>query len=138
MQVTLSKIGMIGLVTLLAVTGCQKKAEETDNTSAASTAEAQAVPMSAAPADDSKAPAIVNETNATVDLGAETAASAAASAGVASSAELEDGAEGEADNSAMDKITENDLVIDNEPASPNAPRAAESNGSKLGNAKIGQ
>ena len=38
----------------------------------------------------------------------------------------------------MDKITENDTVIDNAPASPNAPKASDDAVPAVGNQKVGQ
>ena len=43
-----------------------------------------------------------------------------------------------ADNSDMDKITENDTVIDNAPASPNAPKTSDDAAPAVGNQKVGQ
>ena len=56
----------------------------------------------------------------------------------ASSIEAESAEDGGADNSAMDKITENDTVIDNAPASPNAPKATDDAAPAVGNQKVGQ
>ena len=135
----LSRFGILGLVAVFALTGCNKKTETQDNAVAASVAESQAVPMSAAPADEKNA-AAVNEANATVDAGPDTASNASATVTTdalpASGAEME--GEGAADNSGMDKITENDKVIDNEPASPNAPKETENAAPAVGNQKVGQ
>ena len=68
MQNTLAKITMLSLVSALTLTACDKKTDSTDNAAAASAAESQAVPMSAAPADE-KNSAAVTEANATVDAG---------------------------------------------------------------------
>ena len=68
MQNTLAKITMLSLVSALTLTACDKKTDSTDNAAAASVAESQAVPMSAAPADE-KNSAAVTEANATVDAG---------------------------------------------------------------------
>ena len=54
MQNTLAKITMLSLVSALTLTACDKKTDSTDNAAAASAAESQAVPMSAAPADEKK------------------------------------------------------------------------------------
>lgn len=142
---TMYQLSILGLAAVLAATGCNKKTETTDNTAAASMAESQAVPMSAAPADN-KNTAAVNEANATVDAGPDatnnTSAAVTAQALPASGVEVEASGEGEgegeADNSDMDKISENDQVIDNEPASPNAPKAQESTAPAVGNQKVGQ
>ena len=97
--------------------------------------------MSAAPADE-KNSAAVTEANATVDAGPDaTSASGTATpvdAMPASSAEAEAAEDGGADNSDMDKITENDTVIDNAPASPNAPKASDDAAPAVGNQKVGQ
>ena len=68
MQNILAKITMLSLVSALALTACDKKTDGTDNAAAASVAESQAVPMSAAPAEE-KNSAAVTEANATVDAG---------------------------------------------------------------------
>ncbi|MFW2177817.1 MULTISPECIES: hypothetical protein [unclassified Moraxella] len=134
--VTFVSLLMMGMV------GCGNKETATENTAnPASVAEAQAVPMSAAPADDKGTPVLVNETNATVDAGPD--ASLPASTAVAMDMPPASGAEvmeGGADNSAMDKISEHDQVIDNEPASPNAPKAPEAGEATqgVGNGKVGQ
>ena len=142
MQNTLAKITMLSLVSALTLTACDKKTDSTDNNAAAaSAAESQAVPMSAAPADE-KNSAAVTEANATVDAGPDaTSASGAATpvdAMPASSIEAEAAEDGGADNSDMDKITENDTVIDNAPASPNAPKASDEAAPAVGNQKVGQ
>lgn len=140
---TMYQLSILGLAAVLAATGCNKKTQTTDNTAAASVAESQAVPMSAAPADGKRSVAI-DEANATVDAGPDatnnTSATATAQALPASGVEVEASGEGEgeADNSDMDKISENDTVIDNEPASPNAPKAQESAAPAVGNQKVGQ
>lgn len=144
MQNTLAKITMLSLVSALTLTACDKKTDSTDNAAAASAAESQAVPMSAAPADE-KNSAAVTEANATVDAGPDaTSASGTATtvdampASNTSNSEAEAVDDGGADNSAMDKITENDTVIDNAPASPNAPRASDDAAPAVGNQKVGQ
>ena len=141
MQNTLAKITMLSLVSALTLTACDKKTDSTDNAAAASVAESQAVPMSAAPADE-KNSAAVTEANATVDAGPDaTSASGTATpvdAMPASSIEAESAEDGGADNSDMDKITENDTVIDNAPASPNAPKASDDAAPAVGNQKVGQ
>ena len=141
MQNTLAKITMLSLVSALTLTACDKKTDSTDNAAAASVAESQAVPMSAAPADE-KNSAAVTEANATVDAGPDaTSASGTATtvdAMPASNTEADATDDGGADNSAMDKITENDTVIDNAPASPNAPRASDDAAPAVGNQKVGQ
>ena len=141
MQNILAKITMLSLVSALALTACDRKTDSTDNAAAASVAESQAVPMSAAPADE-KNSAAVTEANATVDAGPDaTSASGTATtvdAMSASSAEAEAVDDGGADNSDMDKITENDTVIDNAPASPNAPKASDDAAPAVGNQKVGQ
>lgn len=141
MQNTLAKITMLSLVSALTLTACDKKTDSTDNAAAASAAESQAVPMSAAPADE-KNSAAVTEANATVDAGPDaTSASGTATtvdAMPASNTEADATDDGGADNSAMDKITENDTVIDNAPASPNAPRASDDAAPAVGNQKVGQ
>ena len=144
MQNTLAKITMLSLVSALTLTACDKKTDSTDNAAAASAAESQAVPMSAAPADE-KNSAAVTEANATVDAGPDaTSASGTATtvdampASNTSNSEAEAVDDGGADNSAMDKITENDTVIDNAPASPNAPKASDDAAPAVGNQKVGQ
>lgn len=144
MQNILAKITMLSLVSALTLTACDKKTDSTDNAAAASAAESQAVPMSAAPADE-KNSAAVTEANATVDAGPDaTSASGTATtvdampASNTSNSEAEAVDDGGADNSAMDKITENDTVIDNAPASPNAPRASDDAAPAVGNQKVGQ
>ena len=141
MQNTLAKITMLSLVSALTLTACDKKTDSTDNAAAASVAESQAVPMSAAPADE-KNSAAVTEANATVDAGPDaTSASSTATtvdAMPASSDEVEAADDSGADNSDMDKITENDTVIDNAPASPNAPKASDDAAPAVGNQKVGQ
>ena len=141
MQNTLAKITMLSLVSALTLTACDKKTDSTDNAAAASVAESQAVPMSAAPADE-KNSAAVTEANATVDAGPDaTSASGTATtvdAMPASNTEADATDDGGADNSAMDKITENDTVIDNAPASPNAPKASDDAVPAVGNQKVGQ
>ena len=141
MQNTLAKITMLSLVSALTLTACDKKTDRTDNAAAASAAESQAVPMSAAPADE-KNSAAVTEANATVDAGPDaTSASGTATtvdAMPASIDEVEAADDGGADNSDMDKITENDTVIDNAPASPNAPKASDDAAPAVGNQKVGQ
>ena len=139
------------LATCLAVcllTACGHKDDKTtaDNQAAASATEAAAAPMTAAPADNKGTPAVVNESNATVDAGPDVAA--ASSAGEvevgASNVAPEEAMDGGADNSGMDKISENDQVIDDQPASPNAPRAPEETNAPvheskaIGNAKVGK
>lgn len=145
MQNTLAKITMLSLVSALTLTACDKKTDSTDNAAAASAAESQAVPMSAAPADE-KNSAAVTEANATVDAGPDaTSASGTAATPVdampasnTSNSEAEAADDGAADNSDMDKITENDTVIDNAPASPNAPKASDDAAPAVGNQKVGQ
>lgn len=141
---------LTGFLSMGALTGCSKKdATDVNNATAASVAEA-APPMTAAPADDKGTPVVINESNANVDAGSDINASVATSLDTSASAVATDmpheagDVEGGADNSGMDKISENDQVIDNEPASPNAPRASEeSTGSSqeptaVGNAKVGK
>ena len=141
MQNTLAKITMLSLVSALTLTACDKKTDSTDNAAAASAAESQAVPMSAAPADE-KNSAAVTEANATVDAGPDaTSASGTATAVDAmppSNTEADATDDGGADNSDMDKITENDTVIDNAPASPYAPKASDDAAPAVGNQKVGQ
>ena len=140
MQNTLAKITMLSLVSALTLTACDKKTDSTDNAAAASAAESQAVPMSAAPADE-KNSAAVTEANATVDAGPDaTSASGTATTvdAMPASTEADAADDGGADNSAMDKITENDTVIDNAPASPNAPKASDDAAPAVGNQKVGQ
>ena len=94
-----------------------------------------------APADE-KNSAAVTEANATVDAGPDaTNASGTATtvdAMPASNTEADATDDGGADNSDMDKITENDTVIDNAPASPNAPKATDDAAPAVGNQKVGQ
>lgn len=146
MQFQSTHIAMLAAVlAVTAITGCSKKdSEKADNAAAASAAEAAAVPMTAAPANDKGANIAVTEDNAAVDAGPDaTASTAMATDTVPASgvdAEGHEALEGAADNSEMDKISENDQVIDNEPASPNAPRATEEGTSpnNVGNARVGQ
>lgn len=142
MQSKLAYLTAISVTLILTVTGCHKKTDTTADMAASATA-SQAVPMSAAPADDNKNPAVINENTAALDAGPDAAASAATMDSVASGNDAVE--EGGADNSAMDKITENDKVVDNEPASPNAPKAADegdtnetSPSPSVGNQKVGQ
>ena len=140
MQNTLAKITMLSLVSALTLTACDKKTDSTDNAAAASAAESQAVPMSAAPADE-KNSATVTDANATVDTGPDaTNASGTATTvdAMPASTEADAADDGGADNSDMDKITENDTVIDNAPASPNAPKASDDAAPAVGNQKVGQ
>ena len=141
MQNTLAKITMLSLVSALTLTACDKKTDSTDNAAAASAAESQAVPMSAAPADE-KNSAAVTEANATVDAGPDATSASGTATAVDAMPASSDGVEatddGGADNSAMDKITENDTVIDNAPASPNAPKASDDAAPAVGNQKVGQ
>lgn len=139
------KLALAMTLSVVALSGCGNKAEKTDNQTAASAAEAAAVPMSAAPANETGKPAIINESNAMVDAGPDAAASTADVATATASgvdAAGDEAMDGGADNSAMDKISENDQVIDDQPASPNAPRAADEGESvpaeKMSNAKVGQ
>ena len=141
MQNTLAKITMLSLVSALTLTACDKKTDSTDNAAAASVAESQAVPMSAAPADE-KNSAAVTEANATVDAGPDATSASGTATAVdampASNTEADATDDGGADNSDMDKITENDTVIDNAPASPNAPKASDDAAPAVGNQKVGQ
>lgn len=141
MQNILAKITMLSLVSALTLTACDKKTDSTDNAAAASVAESQAVPMSAAPADE-KNSAAVTEANATVDAGPDATSASGTATAVDAMPASSDGVEaadgGGADNSDMDKITENDTVIDNAPASPNAPKASDDAAPAVGNQKVGQ
>ena len=86
----------------------------------------------------------MTEANATVDAGPDatsasgTAAATPVDAMPASNTEADAADDGGADNSDMDKITENDTVIDNAPASPNAPKATDDAAPAVGNQKVGQ
>lgn len=115
------------------LTACQKPDEPAAETTAASVTEPQTMPMSAAPADDdNNAPPLINENTAALDAGPDVNANAAsADAPVNDQLPAATGADGEplegaVDNSGMDNISENDQVIDNEPADPNAPKASDS------------
>lgn len=124
------------VVAVAAVSGlsaCQKHDEQAAETTAASVTEPQTMPMSAAPADDdNNAPPLINENTAALDAGPDVNANAAsADASVNDQLPAATGADGEplegaVDNSGMDSISENDQVIDDEPADPNAPKAADS------------
>ena len=115
------------IMTVLGLTACSKS-EPTENTQAntASVAEAQAIPMSAAPADDKNAPVVINDSNATADLGGETAETVTENEPNASVAAAVEGGDNNIDNSEMEHISEDAEVIDSEPASPNAPKATDS------------
>lgn len=140
---------LTGFLSMGALTGCSKKdPQTTDNATTASVAET-APPMTATPADEKGTPVVINETNANVDAGSDVNASVATSldtsaSGVSPVANETDSMEGGADNSGMDKISENDQVIDNEPASPDAPRASDEgtqtneDHKAVGNAKVGK
>lgn len=143
-------VTLASLMTVATLSGCgDKDMPKTDNATAASVAEA-APPMTAAPADDKGTPVMINESNANVDAGNDINASVATSLDTSASAVATDtpheagDVEGGADNSGMDKISENDQVIDNEPASPDAPRASEESNdapkdnAAVGNAKVGK
>lgn len=110
------------------LTACQKPDEPAAETTAASVTEPQTMPMSAAPADDdNNAPPLINENTAALDAGPDVNATADAAADMpASNATDGEPLEGAADNSAMENISENDQVIDSEPADPNAPKASDS------------
>ena len=124
------------IVAVAAVSGlsaCQKHDEQAAETTTASVTEPQTMPMSAAPADDdNNAPPLINENTAALDAGPDVNANAAsADASVNDQLPAATGADGEplegaVDNSGMDSISENDQVIDNEPADPNAPKATDS------------
>lgn len=140
-----AKLVLAMTVSMVVLTACGHKEEKAaDNQAAASVAEA-APPMSAAPAKDTNTPVLVNEDTATVDAGPEVAntASTATASDVAVAVPESGEGEGVADNSAMEHISENDQVIDDQPASPNAPRASEESSEPVsnqavGNAKVGQ
>lgn len=126
MYITIKKISLISLLALAtALTACSKSEPTEKNAdNLASAAEAQAMPMSAAPADENNAPVVINDSNATADLGSDIADSNASNvADTAVTPEAGEPAEAGVDNSAMETISENDQVIDDEPASPNAPKA---------------
>ena len=114
------------------LTACQKPDEPAAETTAASVTEPQTMPMSAAPADDdNNAPPLINENTAALDAGPDVNANAAAGADAAADMPASNATDGEplegaADNSAMENISENDQVIDSEPADPNAPKASDS------------
>lgn len=142
---------LVSLLTVTSLGGCgDKDTPKTDNAVAASAAEA-APPMTAAPADNKGTPVLINETNSTVDAGGDINTSVATSvampaSGTASSTTANETGVSEdgADNSGMEKISENDQVIDDQPASPNAPRASDEGTGvthehkAVGNAKVGK
>lgn len=103
------------------LTACSKnetsKPAETD---VASVAEAQAVPMSAMPADTNNAPAIISDNNTNNDIANDTASTT-------NDTDIPAETEGGEDNSAMENISEDAEIIDDEPASPNAPQVGETN-----------
>lgn len=143
-----STVGLLILPLAISLTACGKKEEPATNATAASVAEA-APAMSAAPADSKGTPVLVNETNATVDAGPDSAANTATATASevavgASNVSPEEAMDGGADNSGMEKISENDQVIDDQPASPNAPQAAEEGTAEshqpkaVSNGKVGQ
>lgn len=103
------------------LTACSKnetpKPAETD---VASVAEAQAVPMSAMPADTNNAPVIISDNNTNNDIANDTASTT-------NDTDIPEETEGGEDNSAMENISEDAEIIDDEPASPNAPQVGETN-----------
>lgn len=119
MQKLFNKLSMLTLLTAIVMTGCSKP-EQVDEKplSPASVAEAQAVPMSASPADDKTVPVVVSDNASAV---ATTTASGTNGSVTDNPQEVEVSAE-EVDNSEMEKITEDAQVIDDEPASPDAPK----------------
>lgn len=137
---------MLGLAGCIALTGCSKDSDKTAIKNDEVKSAAKEVPMSAAPAKVKEAPiAVTDNTSSTV--GALSVSSAAEGTIIEAAApkneapvektakgknkkasavaETNPQTEGEADNSAMDSISENDQVIDDAPASPDAPQAKE-------------
>lgn len=127
----------------MVLTGCGKSGDKAIKNDEVKSVEKE-VPMSAAPAKTKEAPIAVGEDSHTKAV-APIASSAAEGTVIeppapkeatnekvgkgknkkASAVDGTSNAEGEADNSAMDSISENDQVIDDAPASPDAPQAKE-------------
>lgn len=126
-MITAKKIFLSTLIIATCLTGCSKK-EKTEPKPAeiASVAEAQAVPMSAMPADEKTAPTIINDNTTPVELNDSNPTTA--NNNLSDNPENSDNTDNnDTDNSAMENISEDAEVIDNEPASPNAPKATEHN-----------
>lgn len=103
------------------LTACSKnETQKPAETDVASVAEAQAVPMSAMPADTNNAPAIISDNNTNNDIANDTASTT-------NDTDIPAETEGGEDNSAMENISEDAEIIDDEPASPNAPQVGETN-----------
>ncbi len=113
----LQKLAVVAMLSI-GVIGCSQQVEDTNK----STAEDEAVPMSAKPADSQDAPIVEGDTPEITDDTA-TTATAEAQPNEADGEEIVE--EGGEDNSEMDNISENDQVVDDEPASPDAPTASE-------------
>lgn len=131
------------MATAVVLTGCGKSDDKASKNDEVKPTEKE-VPMSAAPAKTKEAPIAVGDDSHTKVI-APIASSAAEGTVIEPPAPKEAGnekvgkgknkkasavdatlnAEGEADNSAMDSISENDQVIDDAPASPDAPQAKE-------------
>ncbi|ELA09476.1 hypothetical protein MOMA_03700 [Moraxella macacae 0408225] len=113
-KITIKKISLIGLLVLsVPLTACSKS-EPVEKTSDNLASTTEAIPMSAAPADENNAPAVINDGNAVADLDSDV---------TVATSDVGEPIESGVDNSAMETISENDQVIDNKPASPNAPKA---------------
>lgn len=118
----IAKMAIFGF--LFALMGCSS---EPENPSLSAKQQIEDEPMSAAPADSKAEPIVISEavtekTESTEPTSVTATADAELSADI-----VEDKAVDvvEADNSEMESISENDEVIDSEPASPDAPTASE-------------
>lgn len=113
---TSTKILLGTFIISTALTACNKTEQpQITQNNIASVAETQTVPMSAIPADDKTTPTIITDANTTtnVDIVGEMPE-------IASTTNTTETAT-DNDNSAMENISEDAEVIDDEPASPNAP-----------------
>lgn len=126
-MITVKKIFLSTLVIATCLTGCSKnEKKEPTQADIASAAEAQAVPMSAMPADEKTTPAIINDNNTAVDLSGEITDSNTPSPASDNPENTDNTDNDDVDNSAMENISEDAEIIDDEPASPNAPKANDS------------
>lgn len=134
------------------LTACGDKTENPPVANNATNPAEKDVPMSAKPAEGKAQPiAVDEETKADKGSKGVTVASGTAMTmneptsatghnekviAVTADSHTDSTAEGTADNSGMDKISENDQVIDETPASPDAPKAQEEK-SQISNAPTG-
>lgn len=136
------------LCAITSLTACSDKPENPPVSNTPTNQTEKDVPMSAKPADTKAQPIAVGEegkaeTGAVVasgTAGIENPTTADSASAKVVPVVVESGtdatAEGGADNSGMDKISENDQVIDDTPASPDAPKAQEEK-SEISNAPTG-